>query len=454
MWLETAGEQRDVDELVGWHLERAFVLKRDLGVADAELARRAYGSLARVGRRALGRGDLTAGASLLERALALPGDTDSDRVETQLDLVPALLERGNLAQADEVVSSAIDRSRELGDERLLARALVERSFILFRTDPEIWVQTAVVSASEARGPLERAGDNVGLARSWLLVVQHDFIQGHNGSFQSASEPALFHARASGDRQHANDLLTLSARSVLFASLPVDEAIETCESLVESGANRGVVHGVIACLHAMAGRFVEARSSYEEGSSLLEDDGRWRLLAIHQTYGGVVELLAGDAAAAGAELRRAARTLEAIGDRAALSSVAALLAAALHLQGREEDARRWAEASRRDASTADLISQVQWRTALARLVPERAVELAEKAVSVAAATDWTVLQADASLCLRDALLAQGRSDEARRAGEQAAALYRTKGHVVGVGWVENPSLSDNAGSAGRTVAGGT
>ena len=152
--------------------------------------------------------------------------------------------------------------------------------------------------------------------------------------------------------------------------------------------------------------------------------------------------------------RGARTLEAIGDRGTLATVAALLAAAFQLQGKQEESLRWAEASRRDASTADLVSQVQWRTALARLVPERAVELAEKAVAVAAETDWSVLQADAALCLRDVLLAQGRSGEAVGAGERAEALYRAKGHVVGVHWVENPSLTAISVSDGRSVAGGT
>ena len=452
-WLEGTG-QREVDELVGWHLERAFALRRDLGLADEELARRAYGCLVRVGRRTLGRGDIAAAASLLERALGLPGEHDADRILAQLDLAAALLERGDLNRADELAAAAIERAQELREDALVARALVERSFILFHTDPELWVQTAGITAEEARAPLEQAGDDVGLARSWLLVVQHDFIRGHNAGFQTALEPALFHARQSGDGRHATDLLTLAARSVLFASLPVDEAIVTCDALVEDGANRGAVDGVIACLHAMAGRFDEARSRYEDGRTLLEEDGRTRLLAVHRTYGGVVELWAGDAATAFRELRIAARDLQTIGDRGTLSSVAALLAAALHLQGRREDARRWAEESRRDASTADLVSQVQWRTALARLVPERGVALAEQAVTIAAATDWSVLRADAALCLRDVLLAGGRTDDAARAGTEAAALYRAKGHVVGLQWVGNPSLTTSSGSAARTVAGGT
>jgi class 3 adenylate cyclase/tetratricopeptide (TPR) repeat protein len=454
-WLEqTASDQREVDEIVGWHLERAFALKRDLGTIDDTLASRAVASLTRVGRRALGRGDASAAATLLGRALALPGPRGPDRVETQLDLVAAQLERGELAHADELVTTAMDRAAELDEEGLAARALVERSYVLFHTDPEIWVQTTRKTVNAAREPLERAGDDVGLARAWMLLVLHDYISGRTGDLQTALGPALFHARRSGDLRHVNDLLTLAARSILFTSVPVADAIARCQKLMDEGGNRGVIHGVVACLHAMAGRFDDARLEYSAGRALLEEFGRTRLLAVHGTYGGAIELWAGDGVAAERALQRGARTLEAIGDRGTLATVAALLAAALHLQGRHDEALRWAEASRRDASTADLVSQVQWRTALARLVPERAVELAEKAVAVAAETDWTVLQADAALCLRDVLLSRGRTDEAARAAEQAAALYRAKGHVVGVQWVESPSLAAISASEAPTVAGGT
>jgi hypothetical protein len=205
---------------------------------------------------------------------------------------------------------------------------------------------------------------------------------------------------------------------------------------------------------MAGRFGEARTEYAAGRALLEEFGRTRQLAVHGFYGGSLELWARDGAAAEKELLRAAKTLETIGDRATLSTVSALLAAALHLQSRDDEALRWAEASRREASTADLISQVQWRTALARLVPDRALELAEKAVAVATGTDWVVLQADAWLCMRDVLIAEGRSGKAAAAGDRALALYHDKGHTVGVQWVENPSLTAISRSNSRTAAGGT
>src|SRR3954454_22244932 len=120
-WLEESAPQREVDELVGWHLERAIALRRDLGIADDELAARAYASLVRAGRRALARSDIAAAAHLLARGLALPGPVDRDRIVVQLDLVASLADALRLARAQELVDAAVDRARELGEAALIAR---------------------------------------------------------------------------------------------------------------------------------------------------------------------------------------------------------------------------------------------------------------------------------------------------------------------------------------------
>jgi class 3 adenylate cyclase/tetratricopeptide (TPR) repeat protein len=452
-WLERS-PQADVAELAAWHLESAYALKRDLGEVDAPLGERAHEALARVGRRALGTGDVASASSLLERAVAIPTDDERNRRDVQLDLVVALLESGQLTRAEELVGEVIDLARLDDDRALLARALVERSHILFHTDPGLWVQTARTTAAEARAPLEEAGDDPALARAWMLVVVNDYIQGRGGDLEHALARALEHARRTHDRRHVQALLTIAVRSVLFSSLHVEEAIAQCDALVDEGADAAVALGVRGCLHAMAGRFDDARADCRAAHALHEELGRSRQLAVHRFYTASVELWAGDAAAAEHELRRAASTVEEIGDRGTLATVAGLLAAALLAQGRREEARRWAETARRDATTADLISEIAWRTALARLVPDRGVELAEGAVALASATTWTVLHADAASCLRDALLADGRADDAARAAAVAAALYRAKGHVVGLAAVAKPSAAAAAASTARTLAGGT
>jgi tetratricopeptide (TPR) repeat protein len=263
-----------------------------------------------------------------------------------------------------------------------------------------------------------------------VIVLHDYVRGRIDELGESLEHALRYARRSGER-HAGELLVLAVRSLVFGPAHIDAALARCEELRAEGGDEAVIRGVAAALHAMAGRFAEARREYRAGHAVLEEHGRVRLLAVQRYYAALVELLAGDAAAAERELRLSARTLESIGDRGTLATIASLLATALHAQERDDEARTWAERSRRDAPAIDLISQVQWRTALAQVSPADAVALASEAVAIAEDTDAVTLHADALLCLHDALAEAGRAAEADEAAGRAAALYAAKGHVVGV-----------------------
>jgi class 3 adenylate cyclase/tetratricopeptide (TPR) repeat protein len=435
-WLaETAvpETQREVDELVTWHLEQAYTARRELGIADEELGRRAFAALALLGRAALDRSDAAAAESLLGRALALPLPLDAERVAVRFDLVPALLERGELARADEDVGCAAAEAAELGDPVLRARAEVERLFVDFAVRPARWVETAEAAAHAALPVLDAAGDDAAAARAWLVIVTYDYVRGRSRDLAQSLDHALRHARRSGAERRVGDLLVLAVRSLVFGPEPIGAALERCEEIRAQGGDDGVIHGVRAALHAMAGRFEDARAAYRAGHALLEEHGRTRLLAVQRGYAALTELLAGDASAAERELRASAQLLDSIGDDATLSTTAALLAAALHAQGRDVEALTWASRSRRDSPTIDLISQVQWRIALAGVSGTEgdSIALAREAVEIAEATDATPLLADALLALRDALAATGRVAEAEAAAHRAAELYRAKGHVVGV-----------------------
>jgi class 3 adenylate cyclase/tetratricopeptide (TPR) repeat protein len=432
-WLErtaTPETRRGAEELVAWHLEQAHAAKRALAVADDALADRAFAILARLGRAALGRADRAEAQSLLERALALPVALDRERVQVGFDLVPVLLERGELARAEEIVDRAAAEAEALDDPVLRARATIERLHVDFPARPTRWVETAIPKTHEALPVLEDAGDDGALARAWLVIVMHEYVRGRIDELGESLEHALRYARRSGDR-YADDLRVLAARSLVFGPAGVDTALGRCEELRAEGGDDAVIRGVAAALHAMAGRFDEARQEYRTGHAVLQELGRTRLLAVQRYYAAFVELLAGDAAAAEGELRASARTLESIGDRGTLATIASLLATALHAQERDDEARTWAERSRRDAPAIDLISQVQWRTALARVSPVHAVELASEAVEIAEDTDAVTLHADALLSLRDALEEAGRHADAGEAAARAAALYAAKGHLVGV-----------------------
>jgi class 3 adenylate cyclase/nicotinamide riboside kinase len=431
-WFErtaTPETRREASELAAWHLEHAQAAKRAVGIADDALVARAFAALVGLGRSALARADAAAAESLLERALALPHPLDRERVQVCFDLVPVLVERGGLGRALEVVASAAQEADALDDAFLRACAQIEQLHVDFPARPTRWVEAAIPTTQEALPLLEEAGDDGAIARAWLVIVMHEYVRGRIDELGESLDHALRYARRSGAR-YAGELLVLAARSLVFGPADVDTALARCDELREQGTDDAVVRGVAAALHAMAGRFEEARREYRAGHALLEELGRARLLAVQRYYAALVELLAGDAVAAERELRASARTLESIGDRGTLSTIASLLSTALHAQERDDEARAWAEQSRSDAPAIDLISQVQWRTALARVSSKDAVELATEAVAIADDTDAVTLRADALLCLRDALRAADRPVEADEAAARAAALYAAKGHVVG------------------------
>src|SRR5262249_40100565 len=89
-WLSDVGPDLvELDEVLGYHLEQAALLRAELGEADEALAERAGDCLAAAGRRALWRGDEPAAASLLERAVELTRAARLD-VDLELDLAQAL----------------------------------------------------------------------------------------------------------------------------------------------------------------------------------------------------------------------------------------------------------------------------------------------------------------------------------------------------------------------------
>ncbi len=158
----------------------------------------------------------------------------------------------------------------------------------------------------------------------------------------------------------------------------------------SSGNRHVEAAALrsqAVLEAMRGRADAGRQIVAAGRATLEELGL--ALELHETavHAGIVELLAGDAAAAERELRTAMDGFMALGVAGGAAQAAALLARALLEQGRDEDAleaTRFAE----EHGGEDLKTTIGWLCARAealarggehdqaRSLARRAVELAE------------------------------------------------------------------------------
>ena len=120
------------DELVGIHLERA-ALSMVAEPDRAAMAREAAARLGRAGRDALLAYDAAGARNLLERAMALLGDDDSDRLELACLLGLALKGLGRLDDAIELLEAVADRARADQNRRIELRARVEQS------GPDCWM---------------------------------------------------------------------------------------------------------------------------------------------------------------------------------------------------------------------------------------------------------------------------------------------------------------------------
>jgi tetratricopeptide (TPR) repeat protein len=211
-----------------------------------------------------------------------------------------------------------------------------------------------------------------------------------------------------------------------------------EAIARCGAIREQVHASpvavaltlhpLGLLHAMHGDFGQARRLVRQGNEILDELGRLHSAVSH--HEALVELLAGQPAAAEERLHLGYRRLEEMGERALLATTAAMLAQALHAQGRLQQADAFCQVSQRTAAPEDLPTQVKWRGVRARLLGwegrrDEAVVLAREAVGLAASTDMLTMRADALLDLAEVLRLSGPSAEADAAARQALALYERK-----------------------------
>jgi class 3 adenylate cyclase/tetratricopeptide (TPR) repeat protein len=443
-WLEqTAGERAsELDEILGYHLEQAYRYRDELGPIgerDRELAARAGERLAAAGRRAIvARGDVSAAASLISRAVGLLPPDDRERPALLTELGSALMMMGNFKRAGPVLDEALTGAIADGDAHVEARALIEREFHkafagsadASRTIPEVTARTIPA--------LEEVGDHLGLARAWRLRSEVAVRAGHWGSRAEALERALEHARLAGDVREEATVIALLAVALYYGPTPVEVAISRCEGfLTEVTGDRSVEAAVgnsLAGLRAMRGDFEEARKLWAAARKQYEELGLNFRRAARSAIAAAIETLAGDDEAAERELRWAYETLERMGEKGARASIAAVLGETLYNEGRDDEAARFTEITEELAAADDLVPQALLRSVRAKVLARRgeldqAEDLARDAVALVESTDFPDLQAGTFLSLAEVLESAGKTEEAARLTDRARELYERKGNVV-------------------------
>jgi class 3 adenylate cyclase len=288
---------------------------------------------------------------------------------------------------------------------------------------------------EALRAAEELGDQLTLAQAWNLLGRVEgTLMGTMGEAEEAWRQALDYAERGNFRAERAESIGWLMMSASFGPLPVDEAIALCRRFHDEAVDDPFIQANSlveqAALEAMRGEFGVARELVAKGRQALADLGFALVVAMSAQEAHYVERLAGDVLAATEILRESYAELESMGERAYLSTAAALLAHMLYAQDELGEAKRFSRVSENTAAREDVFSQVLWRSARAKICARRgaldeAEVLARKAVELADSTDLLNTQGDTLVDLSEVLsLAQQPVEAASSSsGRQVASSRR-------------------------------
>jgi class 3 adenylate cyclase/tetratricopeptide (TPR) repeat protein len=442
-WLERLAGDRigEYQEILGYHLEQAYRYRIELGLVDDAgrvLAVRAGHHLGSAGTRANDRGDIHAAANLLGRATALLPADALERLELLLPYAYALAESGRGVEARSINDELYDRAAVLGERRLAMHARIARVGDDF-WDPTIDLGERRALFEEGIETFAALGDEIGLARCTRLLGRICVKQGRAAEAAQWYERALVHANASGEITTRRLVMQSLAMTLAAGPMPVADAIRRCEQLREANTDDRVLDAVITrCLselYAMAGRFDEARESWEKSDRVLDDANMLISSRVSQLAAASARELAGDRA--GAEQELIARwqyfraTINGAPDTRALQAAHTL--ANLYC-----DWGRWEDADECLSFHRDVplpINMAAWRLAgEARVAAHRgehveAGVLIRRAVEMVDGADGLNARARMLLALAEVQRAAGQEAEADASAATALGLYEQKGNLA-------------------------
>jgi class 3 adenylate cyclase/tetratricopeptide (TPR) repeat protein len=441
--LETLSREHlsEFEEIAGYHLEQAYRYRIELGPLDEAgraLGERAAERLAEVGRRALGRGDLPAAETLLERAIALLSPEDGRAAELACDLSVALRDQGRLDQASATLSGVLGSS--VTDRAARARAELLLTYVNSLTGGSL--ATALESSERLVGILAAQDAERHLAEAYHLLGIFRTWQGNIAAGQEAHERAAGLAKRSGNMRIAGESTWWLVVDAVWGPTPVEEALRLCRRILNDDPSR-LTTGAVTYLSGAFSLMLdssskEARERIAEGAAVLEELGQLLYRESGRMAAATALLFAGELSDAEDELRRAHAALTSMGEAGFLSTVSSMLALVLCGQGRYDEADAVASESEALGAPDDLTTQSELRGARAQILAARgeaeaAIAVGRSALALVEPTDLVIDQAFVHVSLGAAFRSLDRPDEARAAFEQAVQLLAKKGIVPGVAY---------------------
>ncbi|HEX9349755.1 MAG TPA: adenylate/guanylate cyclase domain-containing protein [Gaiellaceae bacterium] len=456
-WLERAQRTIELEEILGYHLEQAYLYRAELAPVDEAaqaLGKRAAELLEAAGRRAQVRGDRPAATNLLGRAWALLPPRDPRLPALLVDLGTSLLEKGELGEAERALTEAANAARELGSRGLELRAELERGYLATLIDPGD-VRFGEL-ADKAIPELERLGDEQVLAVAWRIVAHLHLYELRGAEMEGALKRSIEHARRAGDRRAEVDALLWLIRLHWFGPQPVDAGIRLCEqTLAEAETEPGlasVATQVLGVLYGLRGEFDRGRALLERAAAVQVDLGMQIARAAGTSMMRAnLELLAGDFETAERVMRPSLEILQEAGERGYYSTCLGYLAAAVYGLGRYDEAEQLAlEAEEAggadDVETQRLALDVRAKVLARRGESAEAERLVRRVIELLEPTDSLTGKAEALLALAAVLELAGRHGEGASAAHEAAKLYAKKGAKAGVRLAETRAAELEAESS--------
>ena len=427
VYLDLAERVRDPTALSGEHDNFRAALEWSLAREHVTGPRLA----AALGGFWLARGFYQEGQAWLERGLAAAPSGGPLRAELLRLLGTVLYAAGDLERASVVLAEGMRTAETAGLPAVAARI----SVLLAEIGTLVTGITvkAFAECDAAVAALEAAGDLAGLADAWTVIGKMRLHGGSGppGADEKALERAIDYARRSGNGRAELESAMWLLLVLTMLRTPADVAIGRAEQTLAAAhgdaRDEAILRIGLAPLYAYAGRFAEARAAMASCRALFAESGARFHWAICAPPAGLIEMMAGDAAAAERELRGSYEELRAMGDLAYSATIAAMLADAVYAQGRLAEAQQLADEAREIVVSGDVDAHVRWRAVSAKLLARRgqfqaARELADEALALIPAPVWVALLAEMLVTKAEVLRLAGANEEARDCLRRALDIY--------------------------------
>ena len=438
-WLITEDtEQPDIDESAARHLERAFHLREELGIRDAdsrELAERAGLLFAESGARAFASVDLIAARDLLGRAARLLPQDSPRRLDLLPNLGVALSETGRPEETEALLAAAFEQSGPAESNAAALRAKIQLlANRVYRSPTQPEIEAAAREAHAAADALQALGDDVGLAEAAIAIEYLGWMRGDLEEHRVWGMRAVRYGLAAGRPREAAQGTADALLATAFGRMPFDEFPAVADEF-GSIAEHPLTTSTSSALRAMAALAAGDDDAFDRHErawhDVLEENGLSWVAAAHALVIAALETWAGRAAEAEQRLHEAREVLAAVGDIWWLGTIDALLCSALATQGRRREFLTLADAF----ETSDLVPDrdtlvrrplLRSRAFLMRGSTADAEDAARRALTAADGSDLVLSRAEVDLVLADVLDARGRTDDAEAARARAVTALEAKG----------------------------